>query len=964
MRNRRLGALGRAALLGMTMLAGLVPALTGTARAEDDLVAGATGLLPDGHFLTPFVAPGAQLFALKPGLSDFPSYVANVAMTNALSPDGKTLLVLSAGYNQLYDKAGAAIAADSNEYVFVYDVSSGTPRQTQVLQVPNTFIGLAFAPDGQSFYVPGGVDDNVHVFRKSGDTWAESGTPIALGHNKTGNGLVVKPMAAGIAVTADGKHAVIANNYNDSVSILDLTAGTKVGELDLRPGIINPAQSGKAGGEYPIWVAIRGTTAYVSAQRDREIDVVDFATPAAPTLVTRVRVPGNPNRMVVNRAGTRLFVAADNADAVFVVDTATNAVIETIHATAPEGLLTNPETFRGAATNSVALSRDGKTLYVTDGDINAVAVIPLSGPAPHHVQGLIPTAWYPNDVTPSADGEHLYVANGQSDPGPNPGNCSTNGYNAQRAAFCGSHNQYVLQIQKGGLLSMRTPEASALDSLTRQVAANDGFNTYPVPADERMMAALRARIHHVIYVVKENRTYDQILGDLGRGNGDPRLAEFGRAITPNFHRISRQFVDMDNFYDAGAVSGDGWPWSTSARESDIGIKTLPLNYSGRGLAYDWEGTNRNVDVAIPTLAGRQKAQPLYPNDPNLLPGTNNQAAPDGPAPGEGQRGYLWDSALRSGLSVRNYGFFIDLSRYSPSLPDRIPPVADPYAQKLQVAYAANPTLLPLTDIYYRGFDNNFPDFYRVQEWDREFTAYERSGTLPNLELVRLMHDHMGNFGTASFGIDTPEKQQADNDYAVGRLIDRVAHSRFKDDTLIFVLEDDAQDGADHVDARRSTAYIVGPYVKHHTVISTHYSTVNLLRTIEDILGIDHLSINDAYQRPMTDVFDLGQPMWNYEAVPSRALITASLPLPAQYARLAPIPSTHPASWWAEQTRGYDWSREDLNNAEAFNRLIWSGLKGGVPYPGDAAQGNASPDDEAREHADAAAPAHLALRADH
>jgi len=901
--------------------------------------AAAPAILPNGMLLTPDAAAGAQFQSLNPHLPEFPQYTAGQAVSTAVSPDQRTLLILTSGFNSLSDPTGNPIAAASNEYVFVDDISHGQPRQTQVLQVPNTYMGIAFTPNGQTFYVSGGVDDVVHVFGLTNGAWAERGKPIALGHYKGVNqndpvrnggvGIGVTPQAAGIAITADGSKLAVANFYNDTLSIVSLP-GRAITEVQLRPGLINPEDAGMPGGEYPFDVAIRGnTTAYVTSLRDREVDVVTLT--GEPHLTARIPVQGNPNKLILNRAGTRLYVACDNADVVTVIDTLNNRVLGTIRTLAPPGMLADAEHYRGAAPNSLALSPDQNTLYVTNGGTNTLAVISL-GVAPR-VIGLIPTGYQPNAVSLNADGTHLYVVNGKSIPGPNPGNCTADPAKHITDAGCNATNQYILQLSKAGFLDLPVPNPAALAAATQIAAHNDHFDDMPSPADEAVMAALHKRITHIIYIVRENRTYDEELGDLGEGNGDSALAEFGAAITPNAHAMAQNFVDLDNFYDAGEVSGNGWPWSTSARESDIGAKNLPINYAGRGLSYDWEGTNRNVDVGIPTLTGREAVQPQYaqmPDARDVLPGTGNIAAPDGPQ-GQIQRGYIWDAAIRAGLTVRNYGFLEDLARYflKPSQGGIPHTLTDPYASRTQVAFPANPQLAPRTDLYFRGFDNAFPDFYREAEWHREFLADETSGVMPNLTLLRLMHDHLGSFKSAIDGVNTPETEMADNDYAVGEVIEAVAHSRFADSTLIIVIEDDAQDGPDHVDAHRSVAFIVGPYVKHSAVISTHYSTVNILRTIEDILGTDHLSVADAFQKPMADVFDLSQSTWTYKAVIPAPLSATSLPLP----KLAAWKNAEPAAWWAAETNGYDWTAEDEIPAVQFNMVLWRGLhSGNIPYP--------------------------------
>jgi hypothetical protein len=380
------------------------------------------------------------------------------------------------------------------------------------------------------------------------------------------------------------------------------------------------------------------------------------------------------------------------------------------------------------------------------------------------------------------------------------------------------------------------------------------------------------------------------------------------------------------------VSGNGWPWSTSAREVDIGVKTIPPLYAGRGLGFDIDGPNRGINVALENMKERRAANPESPADPDLLPGKNNVAAPDG-SDGEKQEGYLWDAALRAGLTVRNYGFLCDLARYGTKHPQHIPLDRTPFATRTVVAYPANPSLLGATDVYFRCYDDAFPDFYREQEWEREFNLAVQNNDLPALSLVRLPHDHTGRFGDAIDEVNTPERQVADNDYAVGKLVEAVAHSRYKDDTLIFVVEDDAQDGPDHVDAQRTVALVAGPYVKHGAVVSRRYSTVNMLRTIEDVLGIDHLSIHDAHQGPMADIFDLAAKEWTYKAVASRALLATALPIPDADKTPGPaLTLTHDGRYWEEKTTGLDFSVEDKIDPLAYNKILWAGLKPGVAYP--------------------------------
>ena len=932
----------RAILCAAAILTSLTSHVPAREDDEDDNDGQAT-YVSSGQRITPTAAPRAALQPLNPGLPDFPNFVSSGGVSSVVSPDQKTLLVLTSGHNQLNDKNGVNVSADSQEYVFVYDISAGTAAQKQVLEVPNTFVGIAFNPNGQAFYVGGGKDDNIHTFALQGDgSWAETGTPIALGH-QNGVGLVSDnlsatkgddiPVTAGLAVTADGNSLVIANLYNDTVSLVDLHARKVINELDLRPGKIDPSQSGVPGGEYPFGVTIKGSnTIYVSSLRDREVDVVDIGNNQL-SLNMRIKLAGNPNKLILNRSQSQLYVAADNSDDVSIINTTSNQVLHKIQTVGPNWVLFQLRQYHGIAPNSLALSPDERFLYVTNGGTNSVAVVSLDRGAPQ-VVALLPTGFYPNAVSVSGDGNTLYVVNGKSVTGPNtayfPKPTTTNPSTTRAAS-----NQYILELEKSSLLSFPVPDFGSLEQLTLTVAANNSFVTRPHFEDELIMRKLRERIKHVIYIVKENRTYDQILGDLDRGNGDPALVEFGQETTPNCHSLARQFVDFDNFYDSGDVSANGWPWSTAARESDFGVKAVLLNYSSRGTDYEYEGTNRNINVGLPTIAQRQAANPENPGDPDILPGTGNLAAPDGPGTTQQQKGYIWNAALRAGLSIRDYGFFADLTRYTAPEPYNIPLEPNPFEKQLQVTYPTFPELIANFDPYFRGYDNAFPDYYREIEWEREFDQFEANGKLPSLELVRFMHDHTGSFSTAIAGVNTVELQQADNDYALGRLVDKVAHSRYKFDTLIFVVEDDAQDGADHVDAHRSIAYVVGPYVKQGTVVSKRYTTVNILRTIEDVLGTDHLDVYTATQRSMAAAFDLDQRAWTYRAQPSALLKNTQLPIPpsafASYKRI-PKP-THDAAYWTEATKSFDFSVEDhLGDPDKFNRIVWQGLKGNIPYP--------------------------------
>jgi DNA-binding beta-propeller fold protein YncE len=877
-----------------------------------------------GKKITPLAQRGSRYAYLNPGLATLPNYVAGQALHSVVSPDHKTLLIVTSGYNAGNNSAGTRVT--NNEWVFIFDVTNPIPVQKQAINVANTYNGIVFDPSGTTFYVTGGVNDNVHIYDFNGSAWAERLPAVALSHTSQSGG--VSPVATGIDVTKNGLKMIVTNYENDSVTLLNKNATTgawsKGADFDLRPGKINTADKGVPGGAFPFWVTIKdNTTAYVSSIRDREIDVLDISG-TTPTLVKRIKLTGQPLKSILNADQSALYVAEDQTDSVALINTNTNSLTLETKVAAPTGVLSSALTSlnTGQNTNSVALSPDETKLYVTNGNTNNVAVLnlPLSGGTVNNVIGLIPTAMYPTNVNFSADGKYMYVINSKSPSGPNAGYCRGGSVALPNltAAGCAASNGYSEQTIKAGLQFLPTPTSSQLTMLTQQVAANNNYSQTEDPGTKATMDFLNTQIKHIVYIIKENRTYDQILGDLPFGNGSPALAEFPASVTPNYHRIATNFVTLDNFYDASEVSYDGWAWSTAGYVPDVIIRQTPVNYSPHSaLSYDSEGDNRNINLVARTGTNA--------SDQDVLPGLTNFAAPDGPN-NQVNTGYIWDSVLRAGLTVRNYGFFCD------NIGSAIP---NAFASGIVQVRPANPALAPLTDLYFRGYDQNQADFYLYQEWAREFDLYVANGGFPSLNLVRLPHDHTGNFGTALSAVNTPELQEADNDYAVALLIDKISKSPYASSTLVFVIEDDAQNGGDHVDVHRSTAYIVGPYVKKHVVVSTQYNTINFIRTMERILGGAPVNLNDAVAQPMADVFDMGQSAtWSFQASPATILYNTTLPLPPPTAGLKIPKSTHDAAYWAKVTKGFNLAEADAVEPEMYNRVLWEGLKGKQPYPGD------------------------------
>jgi YVTN family beta-propeller protein len=959
MKNHSFERVFKLCIVASAVLLATQGARAGSEHEEESTEGNGRMSLATGQYITPTYLSGAVQQPLNPGLAAYPNFVAGEAVRSQLSPDGTTLAVLCAGQNSLYAPDGTVDQANSTQYIFLYNVAGANmanPVLTQVIQQANAHVGLVFSPDSSTLYAAGGVDDAVYAYHKSGATWSQT-AKIALGHAGKGVGLNVQPNAGGLGLSADGKTLVVANNYNDSISVIDTASSTVRYEHDLRPyQANNEGADGAAGGTFPFAVVVKGNgTAYVSSDRDREVVVVDISSPTAGRLVKRIKLDGNALGMTFDASQARLYVAQDNADQVAVIDTASNMVTAKIDARAPADLLRGSK-YTGAATFAVTVSKDGGTLYAVNSGSNSVAVIPLSGRNANTVTGLIPTAYEPHDITFSADGNWMYIVNGKSITGANPGHLYGNtalvtsvtypGGNTAAAAAARASNQYQFQLERASLVSAPVPKQYELPKLTEIVARNNFYSDESGERDEAKIEFLRNRIKHVIYIVKENRTFDQILGDLRNGaNADPSLAMFGRNITPNFHSMANNFVTLDNFMDPGDGSMDGWSWALQGRVTNTETITQQLNYAAvnRGLSYESEGSNRNVPVNLATVTERDHAtngtyssgsSGLVGGPANLLAGVGNHASSD--APFGIQKGYIFNAVLAAGGTVRNYGFLVNNIG---SIGTQGSPVSNPFGAGVVQVAPLEPTLAALTDVYFRGFDQNYPDLWRYNEWKREFDQFVAQGNLPSLSTVRFSHDHTGSFSTALAGVNTPETQQADDDLAVGRLVEAVAHSPYAANTLIIVTEDDCQDGPDHVDSHRATSYVVGPYVKQGAVVKTRYSQVNVLRTIEDILGTQHINLNTAYQRPMTDVFDTrSSGAWTYNATASTILKTTTLLAQGQpdgsvrFAQGPDLKPRHDAVYWGKVTVGFNFDEADQVPPAKYNKVLWSGIKGKKPYP--------------------------------
>jgi YVTN family beta-propeller protein len=806
-------------------------------------------LLPNGWTLTP---EGAQV-----PVSDLP-------LNMVLSDDGRYLLVTTNG-------AG-------DQTIDVIDLQIG--QSVQTVSVKKSWLGLAFAPDGKRFFVSGGDDNEVMIFDFAGGKAEQSGKIILGGadYHKLSDreraearrkGLGEFAFPAGIAVTPDGKRLYVAENLTSKVAVIDLATRQVITKI--------------AVGEYPYDCEISGDggRVYVSNWGARSVAVID---PTSNKVVNNIPVGDHPNDLELTRDGKTLYVANANSNTVSVVDTARMKEIEAI------STALHPKSPIGSTPNAVALSPDEKTLYIANADNNDVAVIDVARRGNSEVEGFIPTGWYPTSVRVSKDGKRIFVANGKgvasaaNPQGPDP--------------YRGRSQQYIGSLLKGAVSMIRLPAKTKLSQLTSRVYANSPYTDEMLkgarPPKEKTAIPVRvgapSPIKHVIYVIKENRTYDQVLGDMKEGNGDPSLCLFGEQVTPNQHALAREFTLLDNFYVDAEVSADGHNWSTAAYATDYTEKTWPTNYSNRGRTYDYEGSKK---VARPT------------------------------------KGYIWDHCKAAGVSYRSYGEFIGV---------RDVKVEGGGGQEAtEAALKAQRENYTSEDALQGHFSPTFPpynleitDNTRIDRWLEEFREYEKNGGLPQFQIVRIGNNHTQ--GTRP-GARTPRAHVADNDLALGRLVEVVSNSKYWATTAIFVLEDDAQNGPDHVDAHRSTAFVASPYTKRGYVDSTMYTTSGMLRTMELILGIPPMSQYDAAATPMFNSFT------------NKADLTPFKHRPATYDLTERNAVNAPG---AQQSAAWDFSKEDSLPDVEFNEVIWMSVHGAnsrMPAPVRSAFVRAIEDDD-------------------
>ncbi len=756
--------------------------------------------------------------------------VDTLPMATAVTPDGKYLLVLNGGYNP------PSISV----------IDTATAAEVGRTRVADGWLGLAMNRAGNRVYVGGGSTGSVFEFALAEGKLTAGRTLSTL--DKAPEGTAAEQtqhnFTGDVALSPDGRFLYAANVFQDSLAVINLDSGRAIARV----------KTGRR--PYRILFLPDGKTYLVTNWADGTLSQFQASDNAA---MTTLRVGAHPTDMLLRPGANlseesgktwlgRLFVAAANTNNVYAIGVGEGAVLtalETINVSL------TPREPLGMTPTALGLSADASRLYIACSDANAVAVADVAEDRTR-VMGFIPTGWYPTAVRGLKDGR-IVIANGKglrSYPNPKgPGPLAR----PEPAHLGIRSDQYVGTIQRGTVSFVDSFDSATLSGYTKSVIANSPYRD--VKLDEPAPAVL-SRIKHVIYVVKENRTYDQMLGDMKEGNGDASLVLFGERFTPNHHKLAREFVLFDNFYVSADVSADGHNWSTAAIASDYVQKLWPNSYAGRRKKYDYEG-----------------------GEPAALPPAN----------------YIWTNARQRGITMRNYGYFAT---------NREKATAD----GVQIEAVRDPVLAPVTNLRYRAFDLDYSDIERVKVFQQDLAQFEQKGEMPQFITMRLGNDHTS--GTAA-GKIAPLSSLADNDYALGLLVEAVSKSRFWNETAIFVLEDDAQNGADHVDSHRSPAFVLSPFTRRGSVDSSMYNTTSMLRTIEMILGIRPMTHFDAGASPMTAAF--GNPVGTpYVAVSPNISLTDRNPEHSPTAALS---------------RKMNFEDEDLNNDDDLNEVLWAAIKG-------------------------------------
>ena len=787
--------------------------------------------------LTPFLLLATLLAYSQP---DLPIHRINLPNGWSLSPVGKSLQLGDLPLNIAVSPTKRYLAVTNNgqsvQTLQLIDVANKKVLDNVV--IPKSWLGLHFSANEKYLYASGGNDNWILKYAINNNKLVLQDS-IMLGKKWP-----VRISPAGIALNDATQTMYVVTKENNSLYTINLKT--------------KHPDSLKLGAEaYTCLLSPDKKELYISLWGGDKILIYNTLQKK---LTDSIAVGDNPNDICITKNGNYLFVANANDNSVSVIDIKNRKVTETLNAAL------YPNAPAGSTTNSVALSSDEKTLYIANADNNCLAVFDVSKPGSSQSKGFIPVGWYPTCVR--VVGNTVFVANGKGFTSlPNPNYDPLDTSTAAAAAYQKGtlHNEYIGGLFTGTLSYFPAPAPLQLSQYSKEVYQNTPYNKEkethaagepgnPIP----MKVGDTSPIKYVFYIIKENRTYDQVLGDMKEGNGDSSLCLFGEKITPNLHALAREFVLLDNFYVNAEVSADGHNWSMGGYADDYLEKTWPTSYGGRGGTYDGEG-NREI--------------------------ANNKD------------GFIWNDAARSGVSYRTYGEFAD--DYKPNIP----------------------VLKGHVSTRFTGWNLRVRDTTRFFQWKKDFDSLIAASALPRFNSLRFPNDHTSGLNKNSW---TPFAYAADNDWAVGMFIDYLSKSPVWKESAVFIVEDDAQDGPDHIDAHRSTAYVAGGFVKRHYIDHTMYSTTSVLHTMELILGMPPMSQYDAAAEPMWRCFTSTPDLTPYNAKPLQVDINKRNTV---------------ENAWQRKSEQFDFSGEDRIPDRAFTEVIWKAVKGEnaiVPAPKRAA----------------------------
>lgn len=758
-----------------------------------------------------------------------------------LSPQGVQVPIGELPLNMVVTKDGRyAITSNSGmgeNSLSVVDLRS--KKEVQRLIIDNTWVGLAFGKNDKTLYVSGGNDNKVFVYD------FENGKLTPNGSIKVGERFPKgKISITGLAYFKKKQELLAVSQKSNSLYVISLKKRKVIKKVEM-PGKcyevkISPAQDNA-------FVSIWGKASVV------QINLKDFN-------ISHVYKTGDhPNEMVITKDGSRLFVANANNNSVTVINLMDQKVSQTI--------ITSliPDAPYGSTPDALTLMSKEKKLLVANADNNYLAMFDISKKEHAKNLGFIPVGWYPTAVKYVPQTDQIIVANGKgissraNPDGPNPTKPKPKNWK----------QNYTGTMFMGTLSIINNPNSKRLALLSKRVYDNTPYIHKEIQnPDHQTVIPVNykngpsSKIKHVFYIIRENRTYDQVLGDVKEGNGDPALCLFGKKITPNAHKIVKDFTLYDNFYVDAEVSADGHNWSTAAYATDYVEKLWPVNYGRRGASYDFEG---GVPAAAPSS------------------------------------GYIWNDAMSHHKTFRDYGEFVKLHK----------------TDKNGNYIARDKDLEPVLCGKFPGFDLNISDLYRYKVWKHDFDSLVSINKVPALSLMRLPNDHC--WATRP-GKLTPLAYVAQNDDALGKIVDHISHSKIWKNSIIFVLEDDAQNGPDHVDAHRSVLLVIGPYVKRHDVDHTLYTTSGVLKTIELILGLPPMTQYDLAANPIMKSITDSANFTPYIALPPEADIHSRNRRDAYDARLS---------------KKLNFTREDAVPDGLYNEILWKAVKGKnakVPAP--------------------------------